>query len=669
MANRYTNVSVSPSKGGALMSRVSSSEAGLPNYKIKRDWRRDSDFEARREGFDYFGELGSLTVGAQPWPAGTSSTDEITLIHMARSATGKTKIIAGTKTSLYVFNALEFEYVDDPTPSNNPYFDDIDVPGGTEPFFASLEWDEIGSGFSTEGRRWEAVNVSGYAVFNNGTDLPVYWQIGDEQVTPMTELRDLGVAHVGTIAAFNNILMVADIREIPIGDHTAWMNGVGPYEIYTAGLATSRYQYRLLWSSLNAPTEFGVVLPCSATASSTTITLTHVSESFAAGDAVVVIGAGTAGGNLYTTIDSISGATVVLDDAAVTTTASAILQKQSSIGSVTGYDDLTDDASGILAMKELMGQLVIYKDTSNFLAKYTGIVSVPFQFSRLPIARGKNLYYKNTLIGVGGKYHVYAGRNGFYRFDLQNRQPTEIKALDLCGDFFFDNEEVNIGSTDSIFSAYNVNTKEIWFSFPSLTEDKALCYDTRYGTASTTSISITAASAVKRPTLHIEPTETEDWFVMGTSDGTCLTYGLVDKPLSWWSDKDVIFYRRSSKVDTSTTDSYDSLLSSGLSDFGDQFNEKDMRSFLPNLSSQQGSLTDLGMSVKIYSAESQTGTEALVADHIIDEPNENMVSLFARAHNFRDELKISGKDNPVKLASRTYEISKVGSRSAIRRDD
>ena len=75
------------------------------------------------------------------------------------------------------------------------------------------------------------------------------------------------------------------------------------------------------------------------------------------------------------------------------------------------------------------------------------------------------------------------------------------------------------------------------------------------------------------------------------------------------------------------------------------------------------------MSVKIYSAESQTGTEALVADHIIDEPNENMVSLFARAHNFRDELKISGKDNPVKLASRTYEISKVGSRSAIRRDD
>ena len=53
----------------------------------------------------------------------------------------------------------------------------------------------------------------------------------------------------------------------------------------------------------------------------------------------------------------------------------------------------------------------------------------------------------------------------------------------------------------------------------------------------------------------------------------------------------------------------------------------------------------------------------------MDEPEENSIALFARAHNFRDEITVSGKDNPVRLASRTYEVSKVGSRSAIRRDD
>ncbi len=670
MANRYTSISVSPSKGGALMSRVSSSEAGISNYLVKRDFRRDSDYEMRREGYDYFGDFDGSDIGTQPFPAGVSSTDKIDLIHMARSATGKTQIVIGTKTALYLYNALEYDYVLDPDSSSNPYVLGVDSGGGSDPYFGDTEWKTIGTGFDATGRRWEAVNVSGHIVFNNGVDLPVSWKIGDSSVTPIYELRDLGIAHVGTIAAFNNILMLGDIREIPSTTHSEWMNDSTPYEKYSEGLATPRYQYRLLWSSLNAPTEFGVIVTSSATASSTTITMDFPSQSFKAGDSVVVTGAGTAGGNLYTTVSSISGTSVVLDDAAAYTTSSAILQKQSSVGSITGFDDLQDDASGILKMSELMGQLVIYKDTSNFLAKYTGVVSVPFSFSRMPISEGKNLYYKSTLQNVDGKYHVYAGRNAFYRFDLQNRQPSEIGTLDLCGNIFFGDPSVNISETDNIFSVFNTNTKEIWFVFPSSTSDKAICYDTRYGTASTTSIDITAAASVKRPTLNIQPVETEDWFVMGTSNGTCLVYGLVDQALSWWSDKTEIFYRRSDKTDTTTTESYDSLLSSGLSDFGDEFNEKDMRSYLPNLSSKQEGLTNLGLSVKIYASESQATAESLVAGPVdIDEPKENMVSLFARGHNFRDEITVTGKDNPVRLASRTYEMSKVGSRSSIRRDD
>lgn len=666
---RYKSVSISPSKGGALMSRVSASEAGVANYLVKRDWRRDSDYEMRREGYDYFGDFEGLATGLQPFPAGSSSTDPVTLIHMVRSETGKTQVLAGTATALYVFNALEYEYVLDPNSANNPYVSNVNVQGGVEPCFAFLEWQQIGSGFSANGRRWEAVNINGYTILNNGVDLPVYWKIGDQQVTPMTELRDLGVAHVGTIAAYNNILMIGDVREIPLSDHNTWMNGSTPYGQYPDGLSTDRYQYRLLWSSINNPTEFGAVVGCTSTNGNNALTLSFPSESFLSGDKVVVIGAGVNGGNLFTTISNISGTTVTLADQASHSNSSALIQKQSSIGSITGYDDLEDDASGILKMGELMGQLVIYKDTSSFLAKYTGTVSSPFSFTRLPLSPGKSLYYKNTLTIVDGKYHIYAGRSAFYRFDLQNRQPIEVSVLDRCSDTFFDDSNTNIGNTDQIFASNNSITKEVWFCFPSSSSDKALCLDTRYGTVSTTSINITSALTVKRPTLNIVPVESEDWFVMGTSDGVVLLYGSVDRALPWWGGKDEIYYRRSSRTNTTDTEGYDSTLSSGLTDMGDQFNEKDLRSYLPALSSQQESLTNLGLEVRIYTAETQTGTEISGAHHVIDEPNEALVSLFLRAHNFRDELKVTGKDNPVRVASRTYEVSRIGSRSAIRRDD
>ena len=391
------------------------------------------------------------------------------------------------------------------------------------------------------------------------------------------------------------------------------------------------------------------------------------SESFSVGDDIVVLGAGASGGNHLTEVASISGSTLVMEDQALTATTSAYLQKLSSSSSITGYDDLEDDASGIIKLEELMGQLVIYKDTSNFLAKYTGVLSVPFQFERLPITPGKTLYYKNTLVSVDGKYHIYAGRNAFFKFDLQNRQPKEVPSMDLCSNLFFD--EVSIADTDSVFAAHNANTKEIWVGFPGSGSDKVMCLDHRYDTVSTSSMNITAAATVKRPTMNLVPVETEDWFVMGNTEGTLLLYGLADKALSQWGDKTEIFYRRDDRTDTTTTESYASTLSSGLSNFGDNFNEKDLRSYMLHLSSQQDSLTGLNLNVKIYGATTQTGTETLLADHDIDEPNENLVSLFARQHNYRDELSVTGKDNSVKVAARMYEVSGVASKSAIRRDD
>ena len=659
---RFSNLQYSPLDGGRLMSRASDSVVGTANYTVKRDWRRDLDQEVRREGYDYFGDFSGLAVGDQPFP----STEEINLIHLARSPSGKTAVVVGTKSALYSFIALDYEYASGD--SNGVYVIGI----GDDPYFSDLEWQTLKSGFSSSGRRWEAANVNGYTVFNNGVDLPVVWRTEWTTALPLTELRDLGVAHVGTIAAFNNVMMLGDIREIPTADFDDWMNGVDgndPYDVYPDTLSTNRFQYRLLWSSLNDPTEYGVVVKGTSTTggSSTTLTMDFPAESFSAGDEIVVLGAGTAGGNLSTKVDSVSGTSLVMEDSAVTATTSAYVQKLSASASITGYDDLEDDASGILKMEELMGQLVIYKDTSNFLARYTGVLSVPFQFERLPIAPGSTLYYKNTLVSVDGKYHIYAGRNAFFKFDLQNRQPREIESVDLCSDIFFD--EVSIADTDSIFAAHNANTKEVWFGFPGSGSDKVLCLDHRYDTVSTSSMNITAAATVKRPTMDLVPVETEDWFVMGNSAGTMLLYGFSDQNLTQWGGKDRIYYRRDDRTDTVTTEPYTSTLSSGLSNFGDSFNEKDIRSYVLHLSSQQESLTGLNLNVKIYGAATQTGTETLLANHDIDEPNENLVSLYARQHNYRDELSVTGKDNPVRFASRMYEVSGVASKSATRRDD
>ena len=642
------------------MSRASASVTGSANYTVKRDWRRALDQESRREGYDYFGDFSGLAVGDQPFP----SAEEINLVHLSRSPSGKTAVVVGTKSALYSFTALDYEYASGD--GNGVYVIGI----GDDPYFSDLEWQTLKSGFSSSGRRWEAANVNGYTVFNNGVDLPVVWRLEWATALPLTELRDLGVAHVGTIAAFNNVMMLGDIREIPTANFDDWMNGTDgndPYDAYPDTLSTNRFQYRLLWSSLNDPREYGVVVESTSTLNSTTLTMDFPSESFSVGDDIVVLGAGGSGGNHLTKVDSISGTTLVMEDQALTATTSAYLQKLSSSSSITGYDDLEDDASGIIKLEELMGQLVIYKDTANFLARYTGVLSVPFQFERLPITPGKTLYYKNTLVSVDGKYHIYAGRNAFFKFDLQNRQPREVESMDLCSNIFFD--EVNIANTDSVFAAHNANTKEIWVGFPGSGSDKVLCMDLRYDTVSISSLNITAAATVKRPTMNLVPVETEDWVVMGNTEGTVLLYGLADKALSQWGDKDEIFYRRDDRTDTTTTESYTSTLSSGLSNFGDNFNEKDLRSYMLHLSSQQDSLTGLNLNVKVYGAATQTGTETLLADHDIDEPNENLVSLFARQHNYRDELSVTGKDNPVKVAARMYEVSGVASKSAIRRDD
>jgi hypothetical protein len=99
------------------------------------------------------------------------------------------------------------------SPGGGPYFERS---GANAPYFIedTGTWRVIGEGFSTKGHRWEVKQVGDYVVFNNGKDLPVTYQIDDDEVTPIYELREQGVAYVGTIGVVNDILLCGDVAQI-----------------------------------------------------------------------------------------------------------------------------------------------------------------------------------------------------------------------------------------------------------------------------------------------------------------------------------------------------------------------------------------------------------------------------------------------------------------------
>ena len=150
---KYKHITARPTDGGQLFTALSHEFAGPANYVQKLDWRRDLDQEVRREGYEYFSPSGTSDASSNAFP----SSSEINLIHMVRRPNGEVAIIVGTKTHLYRYQKSDdISYV----PSDYieaGYFD-------TTPD----SWITIGSGFSTNGNRWQAVDLNGYTIFNNG---------------------------------------------------------------------------------------------------------------------------------------------------------------------------------------------------------------------------------------------------------------------------------------------------------------------------------------------------------------------------------------------------------------------------------------------------------------------------------------------------------------------
>lgn len=700
------------------------------------------------------------------------AVEELNLLGFFRRPNGQRAVIAGSQRRLYRYYSLEDpDYISrDPAdyPVGTPaaqlsYWSDgtlfpadaVDYPVGTPVIqqqyvdTAFGAWIVIGSGFSTLGRRWEVVSINGYMVFNNGVDLLCTYRVEDMNVVPIYELRDSGIASVGTISEIDGILVCGDITEIQADQISDWFNtagrihidtltrvgavvtatiaagnpfvvgesvditgavnadyngtfivtgatgtqftyniagtpatpdgsisiyaipsnGLAPYGIYPYTQYLDRTIFRVLWGTPGEPRRWGPIYRGAMTVGSNLIQLGHPVKGLTVGMNVTVVGAGTphAGGtsdNLTGNILYVNSTSVLLDSFAETA-GTFDVQATDMLGSIVGYEDLQDDGSAILKMLPLADQLVIYKDTCVFLAQYLGDVNQPFAFSPRRIQTEQSLFYRNTLWLVetpSEVFHIYAGRNSFYRLDLTNQQPMLLPHFESCSDLFY--SQANLANTEKIFAAENGITHEILFVFPSILSDKMLRWDYKQDSIKTSTAVITAASTIRKPEAGLTSGAEEDWFIMGTADGVVVIYGKTDIPQSAWGNESEIFYRRATNPYSATRSAYTSTLRRGLGGFGNDYLEKDLRSLVELFASQSPNTT---ITLRIYGAQNANGPYTLLGTKVLSNPQEtNLLPIYARRFYFFTELEISGVDNPCRMVGELWNIASVDSRSLPR---
>ncbi len=505
------------------------------------------------------------------------------------------------------------------------------------------------------------------------------------------------------------------------------------YAVFSDQNSIQRYGYRFFPSMPSQPRRFGATIPVGFSTGANLGTLLFpvrsIPELVSTGQqaSYVITGIALNGGNLTANVISTSPGitkTVFLDEAAATeqdlgdtiAESNAFIEAADAAASFAGiFEDLSDDdGSRIIKALTLQGQLVIYKETPVlFLATYTGDLNAPFQFQRVPMqAEAAALCFRNTLIAGGGgfygSYHLYAGKNAFYKFDLFTQTPVEVPVLQACQSIFFENSN----DIENSFAADNPLTREIFFVFPnSNSDDIALCYDYAYQTARTTTASMTAAGKVRHPDTR------KYWFVLGNESGELKRYGLFAGPLQISGSvkaslaagvvtstaafftpdhcgKTIIFadgvkvavseYVSPTQVEvyggtglsvTGQTftmnpgiwhrdgEAYDSVLQTGQDGFGSPHSEKLLNEYVLSLSSKSMStpvaLTFLG--------GPNAEAEDLQSTTIVAPTTQNLVKPTVMQYYLGLRLGVGGKNNPIEITGHLFNVVAVNSHSFGRR--
>ena len=386
--------------------------------------------------------------------------------------------------------------------------------------------------------------------------------------------------------------------------------------------------------------------------------------------------------------------------------------------------EFAQDGSRIMKMAELGEKLVVYRDSGFFFLTAQNSLVEPFAVDPR-YTGGRVADFRNTIITVSGNHHLFMGNSGVYMINRSSLEPKPVPIFELGPPFW---QIVPPELSEFVYSVDNPVTREIFINCPlgyktnsqgEYIDDLGnktnvpcldwgvIAYDYINETLSQMDASVTCAATIRKPKYNrVGPDEL--WFLMGihqSSDdiyvgtqwredpkegGVLVRYGYG--PPKYGETEPYRIYNRLGY-------GYASRIKSGLIDFGDSFSDKEVRSYVLELSSKYG-VTPIR--VKISTTSAPQGTEqvetmstenGVTYDYVTlnEIRDENMIPLYLRAPYMRDEISIlpqfeSGStqyietgfmeadyfrealpvviDNPVKLVGRTFEVSGIDTRSA-----
>ena len=597
-------ITIKPADGGALINIASHENVGAENYTVKWNFRRFHDREILREGW---GEFRSSAAGAVLVPDG-----DITLIAEAARANGDRMLIAATATTIY-------RHTDS-------------------------GWVQMGTGYATTGRRWEAVSVNGYLVLNNAVDLPLTISVGDSAPQPIWELRERGIACVGTIAEYYGFLHCFDVSEIV--DLNAWMNGASPYGAVTAPV--NRFRYKHIWSEYGQPRNWAPIFSVTMAAAGNLLVLPFPSKTFVANETrVAVVGGGINGGTLGggsgletgVLVTAVAGAQISLE----VSTASGIgyprtvrVTRFADVSTIVGSQDIIDDGSAILKARVLRDVLVLYRETGAFIGRYTAVVARPFTFKRA-YTGGNVPNYPDTLCDIRGELHIYAsksraGESRFFSFDGVD-EPKVFNQLDLARSRFF------ASATRAAFAQHNSATREIWFCATA----SVLALDYEQNTASEIDCCVTALAGL----------ESVDGLLIGTREGSVPK--LAQHGWTWRDGALTRTYQRFGQYVTAE-------IKAGLCSFGNEAAEKTVYGITPLLSSMQEAPAAVQIHFDLFSTPTPSRPSQIWGETDITNINDvAMVPCYHSAIYFTDRITVrTYEDVQVHFSGRIFEVTGAG---------
>lgn len=399
------------------------------------------------------------------------------------------------------------------------------------------------------------------------------------------------------------------------------------------------------------------------------------------------------------------------------------------LSSPAAFREFSQDGSRILQMKQLADKLVVYRDSGFFFISKTNNTEVPFAIEPR-YTGGRVADFRHTIIDVDGNQHIFMGNSGIYAINRTSTEPQPISLFEIGPPFW---QLVPPDLAEFVYAVDNPITREIFINCPlgllknskgeyinergDLTSGKpniawgVIAYDYINKTLSTIDTSFTSAAYIRKPK-HNRVGPDEAWFVMGVhqaKDGEQIyvgtqyredaDYGGVMCRYGYGPPK--IDEREPYRIYSRLGYGYRSQIKSGLIDFGDSFSDKEVRTYVLELSSKYG-VTPIR--VKISTTTSPQGTEQVETMQTVDGKeldyvelnnlvDENMIPMYVQAPYIRDDITVLPdliysnqviaevgyvedqetffeterpvvNNNPIKIVGRTFEVSGVDTRSA-----